>query len=231
MLEPVSKPSISSLNAGDFSIWLHNARQALIEGTGTDVECGDCIGCCSSSYFIHITPAETETLKHIDRELLVQAPGLPRDHKVLPYDEEGRCPMLRSGKCVIYAYRPQTCRNYDCRVFTAAGIAAGENDKSLINERIKRWKFNYPKPKDSEEHLAVQAAAQFIQNHAASFPQGRIPSTPSQLAILAIKVYSLFLKPETRSHEKRTPLAALELANAIVKACRDFDMLKPSRVS
>ncbi len=181
------------LPAGDFSSWLRHARSALSNGIGTDVDCGECTACCSSSYFIHIGPAETRTLGRIPGDLLVAAPGLSNDQVVLGYDKNGCCPMLLDGKCSIYEHRPQTCRNYDCRVFAAAGIAAGGDDKARVNRRVKRWKFSYPAKRDHDEHLAVQAAAKFIREHAECFPGGRIPSNPSQLAILAIEVYEVFL--------------------------------------
>ena len=39
------------------------------------------------------------------------------------FDERGRCPMLTDAGCSIYAHRPRTCRTFDCRVFTAAGLS------------------------------------------------------------------------------------------------------------
>ena len=72
--------------------------------------------------FIHIAPAEKQTLRHIPRALLVAAPGRPRGYRLMGYDDQGRCPMLVEGDCSIYGDRPQTCRDYDCRVFAATGI-------------------------------------------------------------------------------------------------------------
>ncbi len=124
--------------------------------------------------------------------------------------------MLKNSKCSIYDYRPMTCCSYDCRVFTASGIAAGETDKARITQRAKQWKFNYPTELDREEHEAVRSAAKFIQEHAACFPGGAVPTSPSQLAILAIKVYDLFLTKDAGSHA--------ETAKAIVQAVRTFDV-------
>jgi hypothetical protein len=130
------------LPAGGFSSWLRRTRSAQT-GKGTaNVPCGECIACCTSSYFIHIGPGESRTLSRIPKELLFPAPGLPKGHVLLGYDENGCCPMLVDGKCSIYEHRPQTCRGYDCRVFPAAGIEAGDSDKELINLRIRRWKFS-----------------------------------------------------------------------------------------
>lgn len=151
------------LPAGEFSAWLHQTRSAQVAKGSANVECGTCVGCCTSSYFMHIGPDESQTLKRIPKQLLFPAPGLPKGHVLMGYDEKGRCPMLVDGKCSIYEHRPQTCRSYDCRVFPAAGIRAGDADKEPINQRISRWKFSYPTERARVEHSAVQAAAQFLR--------------------------------------------------------------------
>ncbi len=203
------------LPAGDFSSWLHNFRGALLNEGGINVDCGDCAACCSSSQFIHVRPEETGTLDLINKDLLVAAPGLPEGHVLLGYDKDGRCPLLKAGKCSIYERRPLTCRIYDCRVFTAAGLTAGGKDKARIDQRVRRWKFSYSAGRDRDEHLAVRAAARFIREHAESFPGGRIPGSPSELAILAVKVHAVFLEEGERP--------ANEMAGAIVEALREFD--------
>jgi hypothetical protein len=129
------------------------------------------------------------------------------------FDAQGHCFMFANGGCSIYSHRPETCRTYDCRVFTAAGMKAGP-DKSVINERIASWRFEYSSPRDHEEHGAVTAAANFIRQHPVRFPGGHVPSRPSEIAVLAVKSYQVFLdKPATDA----------EIAAAIVTACRDFD--------
>jgi len=138
------------------------------------------------------------------------------------YDSNGLCPMLSDGKCSIYANRPQTCRSYDCRVFTAAGIAAGNDAKKVINQRIKRWKFGYPTEQDRLEHLAVQAVAIFVREHAQCFPGGRVPTDPVQLAILGVKAYDVFLSRSNGKVPGHTR-SDRDIANAVVEACRAFD--------
>lgn len=218
------------LPAGDFSSWLRHTRNALLIETGTDVDCGECIACCRSSQFIHIRPEETRTLDRIRKDILVSAPRLPKGHVLLGYDKNGFCPMMVNGKCSIYEHRPLTCRNYDCRVFTAAGITAGDDDKARITHRVACWKFSYPTERDRDEHLAVQAAANFMRAHAECFPGGKIPSTPSQLAILAIKVYDVFLKKSGVSAKTARASVDTEIADAIVEACRKFDASRPDSV-
>jgi uncharacterized protein len=211
-----------SLPAGDFSSWLRQARKALREELGTDVACGDCTGCCTSSYFIHIKPHETEALSRIPKRALASAPGQPKGHVLMGYDARGQCPMLTSGKCSIYESRPQTCRSYDCRIFAAAGLLAGGDEKSLINQRVRRWRFSYPSEQDQLEHAAVQAAANFMREHAEYFPGGRVPTDPIQLAILAIKAYDVFLTGSRAEHSGSTH-SDPHIATAIVEACKTFD--------
>ena len=55
---------------------------------------------------------------------------MPKGNMLLGYDENGHCPMLIDDKCSIYEHRPITCRSYDCRIFPAAGIVAGDDDIS-----------------------------------------------------------------------------------------------------
>jgi Fe-S-cluster containining protein len=116
------------LPAGDFSAWLADVQGAIRGERGSEVPCGGCTACCTSSQFVHIGPDETGTFAAIPRKLLFPAPGAPPGHVLLGYDERGHCPMLVDGACSIYADRPRTCRTYDCRVFPAAGIDAAEGD-------------------------------------------------------------------------------------------------------
>jgi hypothetical protein len=101
--------------------------------------------------------------------------------------------LLEAGNCTIYPDRPQTCRDYDCRVFAAAGIAAGGDDKGEINGRVQEWRFRYAGDADVRDHAAVRAAAAFIREARASFPPDRVPTAPTGIAVLALKVYELFL--------------------------------------
>lgn len=212
------------LPAGGFSSWLRKARKALINKAGMEVACGECAACCGSSYFIHIGLDETKTLALIPKGALATLPGQSKDHVFLGHTKKGLCPLLLDGKCSIYQHRPRTCRSYDCRIFAAAGISAGD-DKPRINQRIRRWKFSYPARRDREEHAAVQAAAKFIQGHAEYFPGGKIPKDPNQLAVLAIKAYGVFLRKDGIAAETGGA-SNQEIADAIVREIRKFDARK-----
>jgi Fe-S-cluster containining protein len=120
--------------------------QAALRGAiDADVPCGECTACCRSSQFVHIEPDETDALAHIPAALRVPAPGRPTGHVVMGYDEHGRCPMLGEHGCTIYEHRPRTCRTYDCRVFTATGVAP-ETRQPAIAARVRRWRFDVDTP-------------------------------------------------------------------------------------
>jgi len=131
--------------------------------------------------------------------------------------------MLADGKCSVYQQRPQACRNYDCRVFTAAGVDAGGDDKATINQRVRLWAFSYPTEQDRREHDAVRAAATFVREHPSSFPGGRVPGSPSELAVLAIKVYDVFLRQPSSASEAGRARSQEDVASAIVDESRRFD--------
>jgi Fe-S-cluster containining protein len=129
-----------TVDAGRFSTWLAELDASLRGDADMDVPCGECTACCTSSQFVHIEPDETDTLARVPASLRFPAPGLPKGHVVLGYDERGHCPMLVDGCCSIYEHRPLTCRTYDCRVFAATGVVPeGQPDIAL---RVARWEFD-----------------------------------------------------------------------------------------
>ena len=90
---------MTSIPAGEFSAWLTGMLAAIARERSSDVPCGGCTACCTSSQFVHIGPDEADTLAHIDPRLLFPAPLLPAGHVVMGYDERGRCPMLIDDVC------------------------------------------------------------------------------------------------------------------------------------
>jgi uncharacterized protein len=212
----------SVLPAGDFSSWLSSIRIALETGGEIEVACGDCIGCCTSSYFIEVGPDEVSVREAVDNRLLFPAPGRP-SYSILGYDKKGRCPMIRDGTCSIYSQRPKICRTYDCRIFSAAGILAGNNGKKTINERVRRWQFSYADKRGLLEHEAVKTAASYIRNYSSFFPGGRAPVNASDVASAAIKVYGIFIDEVNASLINISHSSHIELASAVVSAYRDFE--------
>jgi len=200
------------VHAGSFSAWLDATLNAEREGRGVDVPCGDCTACCSAAYFIHIGPDERETLRRIPPALLFPAPGWPEGSVVMGFDANGRCPMLVDGACSIYEQRPATCRRYDCRVFAAAGIEAGGDEKRLVNARIRRWHFSHPTRREEAAHVAVGAAAAFLEAHAERFGARLAVRSESRRALVAIRVFEIFLdRPDADADVDATVAAILQI--------------------
>lgn len=167
------------LDAGSLAAWAAEAAVVIRTGATADVPCGPCTACCTSSQFVHVEPDETDALAHLPAALLFPAPGLPKGHVLLPYDERGHCPMLVDGRCSVYAHRPRTCRTYDCRVFAATGIAPPE-DKPAIVAQVVRWRFRTDAPEDAAAQAALHAAAAAV-GVAPDAPRG-----PTQRAAAAV---------------------------------------------
>ncbi len=184
-----------SLPAGSFSSWVVDMQTAIRGRGGSDVPCDGCTACCTSSQFVHIGPDETDVLAHIPAELLFPAPGRPRGHRLMGYDERGHCPMLVDDRCSIYEHRPVTCRTYDCRIFPAAGIEleADDPDKAAIAARARRWRFDHPSPTDRVEHEAVLAAAAYLRDHPEVLPDPAMAASATMVSVLAIELHPSFL--------------------------------------
>ncbi len=222
----MSRSEEAPLPAGAFSPWLALTRRAQLQRTeGAEVPCGGCTGCCRASYFIHIRPEETGALRRIPKRLLFRAPGLPAGHLLMGYNAQGECPMLRDGKCAIYEDRPQTCRDFDCRVFAATGITLdADGPQAGIAERARRWRFELEGAEARASFSAVQAAAAFLQEREALFPPDALPRNPAQLAALAIRVHELFREQDAgdgarggrsvRKTDEQIARAVLEELNA-----------------
>jgi Fe-S-cluster containining protein len=189
LLDVLDVTDAQNLPAGEFSAWLRVAMGNQRHAAEVDVPCGACTACCRASYFIHIEPDESATLARIPAPLLFPAPGLPAGHVVLGHDEDGHCPMLVDDQCSIYDHRPRTCRSFDCRVFSAAGLEPTQAD---MRARTQRWRFDYADDRARLAHAAVRAASRFLRAHAQSFPHG-IPGSPAQLADLSLRVHEVFL--------------------------------------
>jgi Fe-S-cluster containining protein len=188
--------SEDQLPAGRVSTWVAATIAAQGEhGDGIDVPCGSCTACCRSSYFVHVGPEETETRKRIPAALLFAAPGLPKGHHVLGYDERGHCPMLTEAGCSIYEHRPRTCRTFDCRVFAAAALPEADG-KPEIAIRVRSWRFETPTVADAAQLDAVRAAAAYLLAHPDCFGAEGPPPSRGQVALLAVKVHHLFLEAD-----------------------------------
>ena len=200
-----SRPTTDSpIDAGVFSLWLSSIRDVFKDKCDALVSCGTCTACCASSQFIHIFAHETDAISRIPEKLLYPAPLLPQGTLLLGYDEKGRCPLLRRARCSIYDHRPLTCRSYDCRIFTAAGLSPDRDEKGLISARVRAWRFRYPTKRDRDLQAAVKAAAKFIESHSECFPEEKRSHSSAQTAVLAVRAYEVFLdKKITSAHNGR----------------------------
>jgi len=184
----------SDLDAGPFSAWLDEMQGAIGGDNDADVPCGTCTACCTASQFIDIAPEESDALAHIPSALLFPAPGAPRGHVLMGYDERGHCPMLVDGGCSIYEHRPRTCRTYDCRVFAAGDVVDDDVTKHQIAARASRWRFDLTSPTDRTALAAVRAAAGALDEHADELPDHVAPHTATQRAVLAVEIHDVFLE-------------------------------------
>ena len=206
------------LDAGDFGTWLQQMQAVLRGGTeGTDVPCGDCVGCCSSHWPVALRAEDEALVPLVPAWLLLEPEDAPEGLRYMGYREDGTCPMLVKRQCRVYAQRPQTCRDFDCRIFTAAGIASAGANKPLINERLSVWRFSYASTADLAVHKAIQSTAAFLQGEAREVSGFHFPVAPIAIAGLALKAHPVFMKGNAEG------LTTAELARAVVSAARGFE--------
>jgi len=217
MTSPASDTPLDPIDAGDFGEWV-DAMTATLRGTsGSDVPCGTCVGCCSSHWPVALRAEDQAVAARVPHYLLLEPEDAPEGLRYMGYRADGTCPMLKSGQCSVYAIRPQTCRDFDCRIFAAAGLRSAGDAKPLINERIQRWCFQYASPEAEAAHAAMRAAAEFIRTAAVLPGAPSLPTSPIAIAGLAFKAHRVFL---AESATRDTPA---RLAQRLLEAGRRFD--------
>ncbi|MGA2047257.1 MAG: hypothetical protein ABSG96_06170 [Terracidiphilus sp.] len=162
-------------------------------------------------------------MQRIPCALLFPAPGLPKGHVLMGYNDSGECPMLVNGECSIYEDRPQTCRAYDCRVFAATGIAVDRETQPEIARRVNEWVFNYESEESRWEHRVVEQAARFLSENRDLFPHGSLPNYPVQLAAVAIQIYKLFNELTENRDKCLSGLEDAAIAQAVVAALSETE--------
>ena len=183
------------IDAGEYSEWLSGFLSTMEGNSPGDVPCGSCAGCCTSSKFILVRPTDKKAKSLIPKELLFPVPGLPKGFLLMGYDGNGHCPMFKNYKCTIYSSRPETCRQYDCRVLSATGASTKEESADIAN-RIDAWEFSYESAESEKKALAVKAFFEFLKTHAELFPDDYLPKTDSQLSAIAARIYREFLEEQ-----------------------------------
>jgi Fe-S-cluster containining protein len=178
-----------------------------------------------SSYPIPLRPSDRVAQDQVPEEFVLHASMRP-GHMLMGFRDDGSCPFLCGRACSIYRDRPQTCRDYDCRIFAAAGrTPAGE--RPTIRERVMAWRFTYPAPDDLLEAAAVRRAADFIDANKDRFPVEVRVATPVATAVVAVKTYELFLGQFVQPPEGGVEVAAL--IAQVAAAALAFDRASQNR--
>jgi len=97
--------------------------------------------------------------------------------------------------CSIYDDRPQTCRDFDCRVFTITGVDPEEAALADIRARTLRWHMLEAEPMSDAAllHLGAQNAARFLAKHADQL--GDLAThTSTQRAVIAVQLAPVFTR-------------------------------------
>lgn len=183
------------LDAGRFSAWMDAIQGVIRKGETTDVPCGTCTACCTSSQFVHIAPDEVDAPGEIPADVLFPAPRLPVGHVLMGCDEIGHRPILIDGACSVYERRPRTCRTYDCREFAASGLELDDPAESAIDDQVRRWQFQLVDGIDRAELEAVRSAALLLREL-----EPGVNITERTLA--AIEIHDQFLAMDTDGEER-----------------------------
>lgn len=157
-------------HAGAFSTWrkhtlrtAHQLAHALQTGKGFDrvcssVPCGHCNICCRWGYYTEVSYDQGDS-PELETEVS------PDGRTVLRQKENGECFYLVEGKCSVYAIRPLTCRNFDCRGMAYLQIPIGD---PLLRQAVEQWDINgFSKTREDNVLLAafVLAAKDIVARH------------------------------------------------------------------
>lgn len=199
--------------------------QAVLRGEQeANVPCDGCVGCCVSAYPIPLRPTDKVALASVPDRLL-QWPSRPGALARMMYREDGTCPMLEAERCTIYADRPRTCRDYDCRIYAATGLVP-DGARPVIQRRVREWQFGFDGEGEVAQAGAVRAAAQFIREHAALFPASARTHSATAIAVLAVKTWPLFI-----AGAMPQDMAAASTVQRLLDESRRFDdAIAPARI-
>lgn len=165
--------------------------RAVLRGEAVaDVPCDGCVGCCVSAYPIPLRPDDRVALERVP-DMNLQLPVVPGQLARMTPRADGRCPMLQADLCTIYADRPRTCRDYDCRIYAAAGLTP-DGPRPVIQQRVREWRFGFAGPRERAMAEAVRRAAEFIRDHATLFPASARVHSATAVAVLAVQSWELF---------------------------------------
>lgn len=188
-------------------------RAVLRNERDADVPCDGCVGCCVSGYPIPLRPDDRRALDEVPAQWLKLpvGTGLAR---MLPR-ADGTCPMMLGRRCTIYADRPRTCRDYDCRIYAACGVMP-DGERPVIQQRVAEWKFSFGSEQERADAEALRRATAFIRAHAALFPGPMHAESATAAVVLAVKVFPLFRRAEGGPPAERV--------RQVIEAAKAFDL-------
>jgi Fe-S-cluster containining protein len=137
---------------GTVSVWLRKTIQAAAaflagQPFTVDMPCGPCTACCKG-YEVEVSPGDDPRLDSV--------PG-DRYPRSLPRTADGTCANLVEGVCQVYAWRPKSCRIYDCRGMFFAQTRCKRDD---IQAAVEQWSpERIIKTREDAHALAEIAAA------------------------------------------------------------------------
>lgn len=184
--------------------WLDDHNQVITrQSAGAEVPCGPCTACCRARQFIQIEADDVDARRVIPRALLFPAPGRP-GVSVLGFDERGHCPLFKNDGCSIYPDRPRACRDFDCRVYTAA--ARYPEDQPEVAAAAQGWSFDLSAEEDRTLQAATQRAGAFLAQHAEA-TLGTAQPAALRIALAAVKTAGLFIQGEPTPEQVAAALA------------------------
>jgi len=210
----MSSQATHGVDAGSFGQWLATMRAVLRGERIADVPCGDCIGCCVSSYPIPLRPEDARVRAEVPEQFLL-GQAAQGQRWLMGFREDGSCPFMNGRACGIYEDRPQTCRDYDCRIYAAAGLVP-DGQRPVIERRVGEWRFSFSSAEERASADAVRRAAQFIRAHAALFPPSMRAGSATAAAVLAVKTHGLFIGDGST-------VAAEQRVQRVIDLAREFD--------
>jgi len=150
--------------ASPFSARLEMTKIDIKSDIGVSVHCGSCSACCTSGFYIAVSKNKVKTLDRIAEDLLKTIPRIP-ELFYIGFNKKGHCHLLIENHCSIYDFRPDSCRTFECRIYSATGIKLDKDEISPINLPIKEWKFSYPTRNDVLQQERLVKAVSILKDN------------------------------------------------------------------
>lgn len=172
------------------------------------VPCQGCNQCCYHGRVdVYPDKESAENLAHLD------VVPHPDGGFALRKREDGGCVHLGSGgECTVYHHRPNACRFYDCRVFSALGLV----DTYDNNRNSPAWVFDAP---TTEERIANMALRLAVGKHIDSTPEWT-SNTALVAAFNGVRETFPAAKKIIESFERQPPAAQREIVRVVEERTR-----------